>query len=105
MPVYHFTGPNAGSTIPPVSFYHKGAYHLFYQYDPIVNGKYSKRCWGMWSAKISSTGITDLSRYGPARNKTAAVYIRKHSYSYTGNASGHEETYRMPARSHDEFLT
>ena len=46
MPVYHFTGPECWINDPNGVIYHKGVYHLFYQYDPIVNGKRSKRCWG-----------------------------------------------------------
>jgi len=45
-PVYHFTGPESWINDPNGVIYHKGKYHLFYQFDPIVDGRRSKRCWG-----------------------------------------------------------
>jgi len=45
-PIYHFTGPESWINDPNGVIFHKGQYHLFYQYDPIVDGERSKRCWG-----------------------------------------------------------
>ena len=45
-PIFHFTGPESWINDPNGVIYHKGTYHLFYQYDPIIQGKRSNRCWG-----------------------------------------------------------
>jgi beta-fructofuranosidase len=45
-PIYHFTGPESWINDPNGPIYHGGKYHLFYQFDPIVDGRRSKRCWG-----------------------------------------------------------
>ncbi|MBT3194785.1 MAG: hypothetical protein HN341_19735, partial [Verrucomicrobia bacterium] len=45
-PLYHFTGVESWINDPNGPIYHEGKYHLFYQYDPIVDGERSKRCWG-----------------------------------------------------------
>ena len=43
-PTYHFTGPESWTNDPNGPIYYRGRYHLFYQFDPIVEGKRSKRC-------------------------------------------------------------
>jgi beta-fructofuranosidase len=113
-PVYHFTGPESWINDPNGVIYHRGMYHLFYQYDPIVNGKRSERCWGHAVSK-------DLVHWEdwPVALWPDTQYDRKGVYSgnlviddngiptalYTGNVSGNNEAYGMLARSFDGFLT
>jgi len=44
-PTYHFAGPESWINDPNGPIFYKGKYHLFYQFDPIVNGQRSLRCW------------------------------------------------------------
>lgn len=46
LPIYHFTGPESWINDANGVIYHEGLYHLFYQFDPIVDGQRSARCWG-----------------------------------------------------------
>jgi hypothetical protein len=78
MPVYHFTGPECWINDPNGVIYHKGgvsSIHISMTLSSRENAV--SGAGGMRSAKISSTGMTGLSRYGPTRNTTATVYIRE----------------------------
>jgi len=117
-PIYHFTGPESWINDPNGVIYHERTYHLFYQYDPIVNGKRSKRCWGHAVSK-------DLVHWEdwPVALWPDTKYDRNGVYSgnmviddngiptalYTGNVQGtfpdYKEVYGMLARSYDGFLT
>jgi len=113
-PIYHFTGPESWINDANGVIYHKGLYHLFYQFDPIVDGKRSARCWGHAVSK-------DLVRWEdwPVAIWPDSQYDRNGVYSgnmviddngvptalYTGNVSGHKECYGMLARSYDGMLT
>ena len=113
-PIYHFTGPESWINDPNGVIYHQGKYHLFYQFDPIVDGKRSKRCWGHAVSE-------DLVHWvdWPVAIWPDSQYDREGVYSgnmviddegvptalYTGNVRGHAECYGMQARSRDGFLT
>jgi len=113
-PIYHFTGPESWINDPNGVIYHDGTYHLFYQYDPIVNGRRSKRCWG----HAVSTDLVHWEDW-PIALWSDTRYDRNGVYSgnmviddkgiptalYTGNVAGHKETYGMLARSRDGLLT
>jgi hypothetical protein len=45
-PLYHFTGPESWINDPNGPIYYQGRYHLFYQFNPIVDGRKSATCWG-----------------------------------------------------------
>ncbi len=113
-PTYHFTGPESwiNDTNGPIC--HEGKYHLFYQYDPIVDGRRSKRCWGH---AVSSDLVhwrdwpvalwpdTKYDRNGVYSGNTAIGEDGEAIALYTGNVRGHAETYGMLARSRDGLLT
>jgi len=114
-PTYHFAGPESWINDANGVIYHKGQYHLFYQYDPILpDGTRSERCWGHAVSK-------DLVHWTdwPVALWPDSSYDRKGVYSgnviiddeeiptafYTGNIAGGDEAYGMRARSLDGFLT
>jgi beta-fructofuranosidase len=114
-PIYHFAGPESWINDANGVIYHKGLYHLFYQYDPILpDGTRSERCWGHAVSK-------DLVHWKdwPVALWPDSPYDRKGVYSgnviiddegiptalYTGNIAGGDEAYGMLARSTDGFLT
>lgn len=113
-PIYHFTGPESWINDPNGPIYYDGKYHLFYQYDPIVDGKRSARCWG-------HAVSTDLAHWvdWPVALWPDTEYDRAGVYSgntfvdddgflcamYTGNVAGNKEAYGIFARSTDGCLT
>lgn len=113
-PIFHFTGPESWINDPNGVIYHKGIYHLFYQFDPVVNGQRSKRCWG----HATSTDLVYWEDW-PVALWPDTPYDRGGVYSgnmviddngiptalYTGNVQGRLETYGIQARSYDGFLT
>ena len=113
-PMYHFTGPESWINDPNGVIYHKGTYHLFYQYDPIVDGERAERCWGHAVSKdlvhwedwpIALWPDTKYDRNGVYSGNMVIDDNGVPTALYTGNVSGHKETYGMLARSHDRFLT
>jgi len=113
-PVYHFTGPESWINDTNGPIYHKGKYHLFYQYDPIVDGRRSKRCWGHavstdlvhWRDwPVALWPDTKYDRNGVYSGNTAIDEDGEPIALYTGNVRGHAETYGMLARSRDGLLT
>jgi len=114
LPVYHFTGPESWINDANGVIYHKGTYHLFYQFDPIVDGRRSRRCWGH---AVSSdlvhwrdwpVAIWPDSKYDRGGVYSGNVVIDDKGFPvalYTGNVAGHRETYGMLARSTDGFVT
>ena len=114
LPIYHFTGPESWINDANGVIYHKGTYHLFYQFDPIVDGRRSKRCWG--HARSSDlvhwqdwpVAIWPDSKYDRGGVYSGNVVIDDKGFPaalYTGNVGGHRETYGMLARSTDGFVT
>ena len=113
-PIYHFTGPESWINDPNGVIYHKGKYHLFYQFDPIVDGRRSKRCWGHAVSRDLvhwvdwPVAIWPDSKYDRGGVYSGNMVIDDKGVPtalYTGNVRGHAECYGMQARSHDGFLT
>ncbi|NQU20810.1 MAG: glycoside hydrolase family 32 protein [Candidatus Nealsonbacteria bacterium] len=113
-PIYHFTGPESWINDPNGVIYHQGKYHLFYQFDPIVDGRRSKRCWGHavsddlvhwvdWPVAIWPNSPHD--RGGVYSGNMVIDDDGVPTALYTGNVRGHAECYGMQARSHDGMLT
>ncbi|MDP6594312.1 MAG: hypothetical protein QGI86_00200 [Candidatus Poribacteria bacterium] len=91
----------------------RGCIIYSYQYDPIVKGKRSKRCWGHAVSKdlvhwddwpIALWPDTKYDRNGVYSGNMVIDDNGIPTALYTGNVSGHEEAYGMLARSRDEFL-
>lgn len=113
-PVYHFTGPESWINDPNGVIYHQGKYHLFYQFDPIVNGRRSKRCWGhAVSDNLVHWADWPVAIWPDSPHDREGVYSGNMVIDddgvptalYTGNVRGHAECYGMQARSHDGMLT
>ncbi len=113
-PVYHFTGPESWINDPNGVIYHKGTYHLFYQFDPIVDGRRSKRCWGHAVSKdlvhwrdwpVAIWPDTKYDRGGVYSGNMVIDETGVPTALYTGNVAGHREAYGMQARSTDGFVT
>jgi len=114
-PIYHFTGPESWINDPNGPIYFQGRYHLFYQFDPIVpedrvGWRRSKRCWGhavsedlvhwvdwpvaVWpDTRYDRGGVYSGNSFVDEQGRLCAIY--------TGNVSGHGETYGMLVRSAD----
>jgi len=113
-PIYHFTGPESWINDPNGPIYHGGKYHLFYQFDPIVDGQRSKRCWGH-AVSEDLVHWTDWpvavwpdSPYDREGVYSGNVFIDNDGFPcalYTGNVAGHGESYGMLARSTDGWIT
>ncbi len=113
-PIYHFTGPESWINDPNGVIYHKGRYHLFYQFSPMIDGKRAKICWGHavssdlvhwrdWPVAIWPDSKHDR---GGAYSGNMVIDDRGIPTAlYTGNVAGHRETYGMLARSTDGFVT
>ena len=113
-PLYHFVAPEGWINDPNGVIYHKGQYHLFYQYDPIVDGKRSARTWG----HAVSTDLVHWQDW-PVAIWPDTKYDRNGVWSgnmvideqgiptalYTGGVNGRAETYGMLARSRDGMVT
>ncbi|MHC4202614.1 MAG: glycoside hydrolase family 32 protein, partial [Planctomycetota bacterium] len=113
-PLYHFTGPESWINDPNGVIYHEGAYHLFYQFDPIVDGRRSKRTWGHAVSKdLVHWKDWPVAIWPDSRHDRGGVYSGNMVIDdegvptalYTGNVAGHRETYGMLARSTDGFRT
>lgn len=112
-PLYHFTGPESWINDPNGPIYYKGIYHLFYQYDPVVDGRRSRRCWGHAVSKDLvhwedwPVAIRPDSRYDKEGVYSGNTFIHKGRITalYTGNVRGHMETYGMLAWSEDGGVT
>jgi len=118
-PIYHFTGPEGWINDPNGPIYHEGKYHLFYQFDPMVedhNGGWrrSARCWGhAVSEDLIHWVDWPVAIWPDSRHDRAGVYsgntvIDEQGFPcalYTGNVAGHRETYGLLARSTDGWLT
>ncbi|MBT7067216.1 MAG: glycoside hydrolase family 32 protein, partial [Verrucomicrobia bacterium] len=113
-PLYHFTGVESWINDPNGPIYHEGKYHLFYQYDPIVDGMRSKRCWGHAVSEDLvhwedwPVAIWPDSKHDKAGVFSGNTFIHKGRITalYTGNVvRGHKETYGMLAWSEDGGVT
>ena len=114
-PVYHFTGPESWINDPNGPIYHNGKYHLFYQFDPIVDGKRSARCWGhAVSADLVHWVDWPVALWPDKEYDCGGVYsgntfIDDNGFPcalYTGNVSGRKAPrYGVLARSRDGMLT
>ena len=113
-PIYHFTGPESWINDANGVIYHRGPYHLFYQFDPIVDGERSARCWGHavsddlvhWEDwPIAIWPDTQYDRNGVYSGNMVIDDNGVPTALYTGNVDGHRECYGMLARSHDGMLT
>ncbi|MBW2559168.1 MAG: glycoside hydrolase family 32 protein [Deltaproteobacteria bacterium] len=112
-PLYHFTGLESWINDPNGPIYHNGKYHLFYQYDPLVDGKRSKRCWGhavsdnlvQWEDwPVALWPDTEYDKNGVYSGNTFIHKGMIHAL-YTGNVEGRKETYGMLAWSEDGGVT
>ena len=113
-PIYHFLGPLSWMNDPNGVIYHKGQYHVFYQFDPIVDGKRSARTWGHavsddlvhwrdWPVAIWPD--TRYDRNGVYSGNMVIDDAGVPTALYTGNVRGHAECYGMLARSRDGMVT
>jgi len=112
-PIFHFTGPESWINDPNGPIFYKGKCHLFYQFDPIVNGGRSGRTWGHavsddlvhWK---DWPGVpwpdTQYDRSGVFSGNTV-VDDGKIKALYSGNVNGWSETYGMLAWSDDGGIT
>jgi len=112
-PIYHFTGPESWINDPNGVIFHKGQYHLFYQYDPIVDGERSKRCWGHavsndlvhWEDwPIALWPDTEYDSLGVYSGNMVIDDNGIPTVLYTGSAAP-GVTYGLMARSYDDLLT
>ncbi len=117
-PLYHFTGVESWINDPNGPVYHHGRYHLFYQFDPqIPDGKggwkRSSRCWGhAVSDDLVHWADWPVAIWPDTRYDCDGVYSgntflhegRIHGL-YTGNVSGHRETYGMLTWTDDGGVT
>jgi len=116
-PLYHFTGVESWINDPNGPIYHKGKYHLFYQFDPNVpagNGfARSARCWGHAVSKdlvhwedwpVAIWPDSKFDRGGVFSGNTFVREGKLHAL-YTGNVRGHVECYGILAWSNDGGLT
>jgi len=117
-PLYHFTGVESWINDPNGPIYHNGKYHLFYQFDPQVpDGKGGWRrstlCWGHavsddlvhwkdWPVALWPDSPHDR---GGVYSGNTFIHEGKIHALYTGNVSGHGETYGMLAWSDDGGVT
>jgi beta-fructofuranosidase len=113
-PVYHFTGPEGWINDPNGPIFYRGQYHLFYQFDPIVEGRRSPRCWGHAVSKdlvhwedwpVALWPDTPYDHNGIYSGNTIIDDDGHLCAIYTGNVDGHKETYGILARSTDDGLT
>jgi sucrose-6-phosphate hydrolase SacC (GH32 family) len=113
-PIYHFTGPESWINDANGVIYYEGTYHLFYQFDPIVDGQRSARCWGHavspdlvhwvdWPVALWPDSPYDVG--GVYSGNVVIDDAGTPTALYTGNVAGHQEAYGMLARSRDGFLT
>ncbi len=113
-PIYHFTGPESWINDPNGPIFYQGKYHLFYQFDPIVDGQRSKRCWGHavsddlvhwtdWPVAIWPDTKYDVE--GVYSGNTIIDDNGDLCALYTGNVAAHREAYGMLARSSDGGVT
>lgn len=113
-PTYHFTGPESWINDPNGPIFYRGAYHLFYQFDPIVDGRRIVRCWGHavsadlvhWQDwPVALWPDTDHDRQGVYSGNTLVDDQGRLCALYTGNVADHKEAYGILARSDDAGLT
>ena len=112
-PRYHFSPPEAWINDPKGLIYHKGKYHLFFQYDPTLkNGQRSLRTWGHavstdllhwvdWPVAMWPDIPEDLN--GVYSGNCVIDSQGRLAASYTGSAPG--GPYGILARSSDEGVT
>lgn len=113
-PKYHFTGPESWINDPNGPIFYAGRYHLFYQFDPCVDGKRRGMTWGHavstnlvhWQDwPVALWPDTPEDRGGVYSGNTFVDPQGRLCALYTGNVSGHAETYGILARSADEGVT
>jgi len=113
-PVYHFAGPESWVNDANGVIYHQGKYHLFYQFDPIVDGVRSARCWGHAVSEdlvhwedwpVALWPDTSYDRNGVFSGNVVIDEDGSAVALYTGHVNGHQEAYGMLARSTDDLLT
>lgn len=113
-PIYHFTGPESWINDPNGPIHHKGKYHLFYQFSPIIDGAGSKMCWGHavgadlvhWVDRpIAIWPDTQYDRNGVFSGNTIIDDTGMPNAFYTGNVAEHAECYGMRAWSKDGWVT
>jgi len=115
LPLYHFTAPEGWINDPNGVIFHGGLYHLFYQFDPIVEGKRSGRiCWGHAVSRDLAhwqdwpVALWPDSPWDRNGAFSGNIVIDDHGVPtalYTGNVREHAETYGMQARSYDGMVT
>ena len=113
-PTYHVLAPESWTNDANGPIYYQGRYHLFYQFDPIVDGERCPRTWGHtvsddlvywedWPVAIWPDSTYD--RAGVYSGNTFIMEDGSLGALYTGNVNGHKEAYGILARSHDHGLT
>jgi len=113
-PIYHFTGPESWINDPNGPIRHKGKYHLYYQFAPIIDGHRSPICWGHavsddlihwvdWPVVLWPD--TKHDRNGVFSGNTIMDDKGMLNAFYTGNVGGHAECYGMRAWSKDGGVT
>lgn len=114
LPLYHFTAPEGWINDPNGVIFDDGLYHLFYQFDPIVEGKRSARTWGHAVSRDLAhwqdwpVAIWPDSPWDRNGVFSGNIVIDDHGVPtalYTGNVRGRDETYGMQARSYDGMVT
>lgn len=113
-PLYHFTGPESWINDPNGPIYHKGQYHLFYQYRPVVDGQPGTMSWGHAVSKdlvhwadwpVAIWPDTPQDRAGVFSGNTFIDDNGDLCAFYTGNVREHGETYGVLARSTNGLVT
>ena len=113
-PRYHLLGPESWTNDANGPIYYQGRYHMFYQFDPIVNGRQSARTWAHavsddlvhWKDwPVALWPDTPYDRNGVYSGNTFVLNDGSLGALYTGNVDGHRETYGIFARSVDAGLT
>lgn len=113
-PIYHFTGPESWINDPNGPIYYQGRYHLFHQYNPMIDGRKSATCWGHAVSRdlvgwvdwpIAIWPDTPQELIGAYSGNTFIDDNGDLCALYTASVRSRDETYGMLARSTDDFLT
>ena len=113
-PLYHFTAPESWLNDPNGPIYYQGRYHLFYQYNPIVDGHKHATCWGHTVSEdlvhwvdwpIAIWPDSPQERLGAYSGNTIIDDNGDLCALYTASVRDHDETYGILARSTNGFVT
>ncbi len=113
-PRYHVLGPESWTNDANGPIFYQGLYHLFYQFDPIVDGLRSARTWGHvvsddlahWTDwPVALWPDTEYERAGVFSGNTFMLDDGSLGALYTGSVQGRQEAYGIFAHSYDQGLT